>query len=155
MAIITAGPLRQDYERKGFFRIGLLPCLVVENLDIQLEEPEVMATALKRAAALLSSHGLAASRLEVRHLTVRANGEPAPRLTVGRLKRDRSGQWRADGLVARPREGAPVQMSEALLKPGSEGALLALPADPSLGSSINLKRLFAWEPDSTPSKENP
>ena len=70
-----------DYERRGFFRIGLLPMLVAENVQVQIRSADCLTNGL---LALHSWNQLSAGvrRLELRNLEIGLFGEKQPRLSA-------------------------------------------------------------------------
>ncbi len=99
VAVIQVGRIHPDYERKGFFRIGLLPLLVADEVEIDLRTARNPLEALRRAAhrlQMLRRPGL----IELRHVTVRFPPSTQSRLKAGRVRFGQDGQWQLlDGAV--------------------------------------------------------
>lgn len=70
-----------DYERRGFFRIGLLPIAVVENVQIQIHSADCLTNAMFGLHSW-SQPSVGAGRLELRNLEIRLFGEKQPRLSA-------------------------------------------------------------------------
>jgi hypothetical protein len=85
VAKIHADRFFTDYEHHGFFRIGLLPVAVVENVKIQIYSVEGLTNAL---FAMRQWHRSSAGvrRLELRNLKVVIAGETRPRLLASRAR---------------------------------------------------------------------
>src|ERR1019366_4949309 len=71
-----------DYERKGFFRIGLLPIGVLEGVTFQVEHPDSVTNSLGQMYRWLG--GKSARRLELRRVTFLVLGAVTNRLEAGR-----------------------------------------------------------------------
>jgi hypothetical protein len=85
VAKICADQMFIDYERHGFFRIGLLPILVAENTKIQIYSAACLTNALFALRQGLQSSP-AARHLELRNLEVSIIGENKPRLLASRAR---------------------------------------------------------------------
>jgi hypothetical protein len=70
-----------DYERRGFFRIGLLPIPVAENVQIQIQSADCLTNAML-ALHSWNQPSFGARRLELRNLEIRLFGEKQPRLSA-------------------------------------------------------------------------
>jgi hypothetical protein len=78
---IHATRLFTDYEHRGFFRIGLLPIPVAENVQIQIKSADCLTN------ATLGLHpwnqpSVGVRRLELRNLEIKLLGEKQPRLSA-------------------------------------------------------------------------
>lgn len=85
VAKVHAGRIFTDYEAHGFFRIGLLPMPVAENVKIQISSVERLTNAL---CALQEWHKASAGlrRLELRNVEISIFGETALRLRAARAR---------------------------------------------------------------------
>lgn len=50
--VMSVERTRTDYQRKGFFKIGLLPILVAEGVTFEVQEPAKLTAALGRVPAV-------------------------------------------------------------------------------------------------------
>jgi hypothetical protein len=89
VAQVHAARMFIDYERHGFFRIGLLPIPVVENVQIQIQSADCLTNALFGLHSW-NQPSVGASRLELRNLEIGLFGEKQPRLSaaVARVGQD-------------------------------------------------------------------
>jgi len=99
VAVLRVEKVFTDYQRKGFFRIGLLPLCVAEGVRLEVQRPE------KAAAALANVRGhlrLAKGNVpaELRRLVVEVAGEPTVQLKAGRVRFAEAGDWLLDGGVS-------------------------------------------------------
>jgi len=74
----------QDYETRGFFRIGVLPMLVMEGVTFELPHPESATNTLAQLHQWLQSK--AARRLELRRVSFLVSGPVPTRLETGRAR---------------------------------------------------------------------
>lgn len=89
VAQVHAGRLFVDYERHGFFRIGLLPFPAAENVQIQIRSADCLTNALFGLHSW-NQPSVGARRLELRNLEIKMFGEKEPRLSaaVARVGQD-------------------------------------------------------------------
>jgi hypothetical protein len=97
VGVLRAERLRPDYERRGFFRIGVLPMLVAEEVTLEAQRVSDGARMLRQAALFLQANG-AERKLELRKVTCRFAGETPIELQCGRLVPTADG-WLATGGV--------------------------------------------------------
>lgn len=81
IAQVHAAHIFTDYERRGFFRIGLLPIAVVENVQIQIQSAECLTNALF-ALHDWNQPAPGVRRLELRNVEIKLIGEKQPRLSA-------------------------------------------------------------------------
>jgi hypothetical protein len=114
-AVVHIKTLFTDYQRRGFFRIGLLPLLVAEDVRIEVLQPEETATALQGAKKWLNP-GTARKALEWRRVQFIFPNETTPRLEAGRVQLSEDGTWRlTDGVVFRAGTNE-TRQAEAILQ---------------------------------------
>lgn len=70
-----------DYERLGFFRIGVLPKLVFENIQIEIQSAETLTNVLGHLQTWKSSTAIS-QRLELKNVEIKIIGETHPRLSA-------------------------------------------------------------------------
>ena len=127
--ILRLGKVRRGYERRGFFRIGVLPMLRVQDVSIEFQETQVLRARLDGIAREISE--LANKRLvSLENVTVRFPGEAEPRLRADAVKFGVSGCWELSGNVRFTFAGESVRTPKAQLNVSGEEAgklLLFLP----------------------------
>ena len=74
VAQVHVGRLFTDYERRGFFRIGLLPIPVAENVQIQIQSVDCLTNAIT-ALYSWNQPSVGVRRLELRNLEIKLFGE--------------------------------------------------------------------------------
>jgi hypothetical protein len=91
VAQVHAAKVLTDYERRGFFRIGLLPIPVAEDVQIEIQSAECLTNVIAAVGALASpSAGI--QHLELRKIEIKSMGTKEPGLSaaVARVNRDGS-----------------------------------------------------------------
>jgi hypothetical protein len=98
VALVRVGRIYKDYERKGFFRIGVLPVLAMDDVSVEIRDPALVTTGLAQFQAWLGSHSK--HNVELRRLRVRVGSFPTNRLESGRALITRDGEWElVDGVA--------------------------------------------------------
>ena len=98
-----------DHERRGFFRIGLLPLTVGDGVTVELFQPAAASQHLARLKEWVNPG--AAGVVELRRVQFKLPGEPIRELSAGRIRLGKDGAWQLlDGVVWR--SGAKVWQAE-------------------------------------------
>ena len=89
VARVHAARLFRDFERHGFFRIGLLPVPVAEDVQIEIRSAECLTNALS-ALHLWNEPSVAVRRIELRNVGIGFLDEKQQRLSarLARVRRD-------------------------------------------------------------------
>jgi hypothetical protein len=144
-AVLRIEKVYTDFQRRGFFRIGLLPMLVAEGVEVELRSQEHILAALKQVGDYLQRRGRATT-LELRRVVIELPGRSAPRLEAGRVRFRPEGSWELAGGVRWRGASAEVQASSGTFCPAGDRAGQLLMAtdngpvevricNPSLGTS--------------------
>ncbi len=90
-ATIRVGRIQRDYQRKGFFRIGLLPLIVAQDVSIHIKDERQIQRNLANFENRLRS-STQALPFEIRHLQITIQDPRIPLLAadLARLQADRS-----------------------------------------------------------------
>jgi hypothetical protein len=98
VAVFRARNLHHDHQRRGFFRIGVLPLVVGKGVTLEICAPERATNALFQVEEKISgfSNG---SAIELRDLTIRFTSEAEPRLQAATARLQHDGQWRLEGVI--------------------------------------------------------
>jgi hypothetical protein len=91
-ALLRAKAIYPDHQRRAFFRIGVLPMLVAEDVTVEVCDPERAAAALAGLRDGLKPHAHGAA-IELRRVAFQFPAEPAPRLKAATLRLQDNGQW--------------------------------------------------------------
>lgn len=110
-----------DYERRGFFRIGLLPMLVAENVQVQIRSADSLTNGL---FALHSWNQLSAGGqcLELRNLEIKMFGEKRPRLSAAIARDGQDGVLELTTVSVFNATGQQTSISKAALQAAGSSA---------------------------------
>jgi len=111
---IHAANIFTSYERWGFFRIGILPILVADHLQIQIQSAPYLANAL---ADIKTWHQVrpASRQLEAKSLEITLRGEKEPRLRASLARVGPDATIKLSDVTFRDIEGKQVSVSKATL----------------------------------------
>ncbi len=115
VATVRASQLFRDYQRRGFFRIGLLPIPVAENVAIRIQSAEGLTNALP---ALQSCNRPSAGirGLELRNLEIGLFGEQPPRLSAALARVGQGGTLELTKVSRFNAAGQPTSIATATLQ---------------------------------------
>jgi hypothetical protein len=83
--------VRTEYQRRGFFRIGLLPMAVLEGVKIEVRDAQSLSNSLAHCQQWFGSRN--ARFLELRDVQLIAVGPSTNRLACGRARPAADGKW--------------------------------------------------------------
>jgi hypothetical protein len=89
--VVRADAIYTDYERKAFFRIGVLPLGVMEGVTFELHRPESLTNCLANMHRWVGAQ--AAKRFEFRKVNFLTFEEGTNRLESGRARFTSDGKW--------------------------------------------------------------
>jgi hypothetical protein len=116
VAILRAKQVFRDFQRRGFFRIGALPQMVFEGLDLEIQRRDGLAGSLSRVENYLTARSGARQAIEVREFRLSFGTNASAVLTAHLLRLQDSSTWLLrDGYVDPPGESR-VVFTEARLK---------------------------------------
>jgi hypothetical protein len=130
-----------DYERRGFFRIGLLPIPVAENVQIQIESAECLTNALF-ALHDWEQLSVGVRRLELRNLQITMFGEKQPRLCATAARIGKNGSIELSNISLTGFEGQKIFIARGILQiAGNDAGRLSWNTDGSTHElyPLNLK----------------
>jgi hypothetical protein len=101
-AILRADRIFRDYQRRGFFRIGVLPLVVFEGLNLEIREPERLSAALSAVSGQFAVKDNVKKAVEGREFTLRLGQEGDGQLRARRVRLEDGTVWRLqEGSVER------------------------------------------------------
>jgi hypothetical protein len=125
-AVVRIGSLRKDYERRGFFRVALLPMLVAEDVTIEFRNVRGASNLLAGLQAGLDRKE-GPSVIELKRISLSFPGENQPRLQAGVVRIGADGEWRLSSGVHFAGAGRSVQARQAeLAVAGPRAGILTL-----------------------------
>lgn len=89
--VVRADKIYRDYQRKGFFRIGVLPIAVMEGVTFEVRHVELVTNRLARLEHWIDPR--ASRRLELRQATIRMAGTVTNELRADRIHIVPGGTW--------------------------------------------------------------
>lgn len=112
---VHAANLFADYERWGFFRIGALPIMVADHVQVEIRSARYLGNALadlKRwdPTAAVSGH------FELRNLEITLRGEKEPRLRARLGRPGSDGTLKLTNVTFREDSGKQIPISKATLQ---------------------------------------
>ena len=90
-SILRVRTVSTEYQRKGFFRIGLLPMAVLEGVIIEVHDPQSLSNSLVQCNQCFGPRN--AGVLELRDVQLVADGAITNRLVCGRARPAGGGKW--------------------------------------------------------------
>jgi hypothetical protein len=97
-AILRIGSALKIHQRRGFYRIGVLPGLRVNDVTVEILKPESVQDALTTTDGHLQALGNG-TRVELYNLRVVAAGKPPTEIKADRLMMDSDGVWKLKGNI--------------------------------------------------------
>jgi len=92
-AMLRADWIHRDFQRKGFFRIGVLPLAAVEGLEFQIRSAAVASNSFSQLGASLRGFAHESTVLEFRNATVVIGGPRTNRIEFGVAHVYNDGRW--------------------------------------------------------------
>jgi hypothetical protein len=117
--IVRANTIFRDYQRKSFFRIGVLPIGVMEGVTFDVRHVESITNSLAQLDHWLGPR--AASRLELRQVTIQITATVTNRLQAGRIHVLPGGKWELADDVRLQVGTNQMQAARATLQVAGEG----------------------------------
>jgi hypothetical protein len=121
VAQVHAAHLFTDYERRGFFRIGLLPIPVAENVQIQIRSADCLTNALL-GLHFWNQPSVGVRRLELRNLEIKLFGEKQPRLSAATARVGQDGILELSTVSMLNATGQPLSIPKATLQAAGSSA---------------------------------
>lgn len=102
VAVVRIASARRDFQRRGYFRIGLLPMAVIEDVKVEIRHAEDVGDLLvqTRQGLGMMAHGRA---LEVRRIALSLAGESEPFLRAESVRFEDDGRWQLRRVVLNTR----------------------------------------------------
>jgi len=139
--IVRADDIYTDYERKGFFRIGILPVGVMEGVTFELHHPESLTNSLAQMRGWLGSQ--AAKRMEFRKVSFLTFAGETNRLESGRARFSSGGRWELlDGVRLISGTNQVAAAHATLQVAGKQTGQLVLATDPPCTNNLFVRTEF-------------
>jgi hypothetical protein len=97
VAVLRVERLSTEYEKRGLFRVGLLPKAVLTGVSVELDSLERLPAALANLSRIIK-HSRQGHPWEMRLVRITIRSEPANFLALGRVTPEDSATWRLEHL---------------------------------------------------------
>ena len=104
VAVLRIEQLATEYEKRGLFRVGLLPKTVLTGVSVELDSVERLPAALAHLQRIIE-HSRREHAWELRLVRVTVRRQPVTVLAVGRVTPDGLKAWRLENLSQQPANG--------------------------------------------------
>ncbi len=122
VAVVHASRVYTDYQRRGFFKIGALPVLVLDDLKLEIREPAALTNALQNFHLRFAKSASARQAVELRRASLFYATDPRRRLRATTVRIESPDTWLLkDGVFERPGL-APIAFQDGRLTVGGAGA---------------------------------
>jgi hypothetical protein len=139
--VVRADAIYTDYERKGFFRIGLLPVGIMEGVTFELHHPESFTNSLAQMRGWLGSQ--AAKRMEFRKVSFLTFAGETNRLESGRARFSSGGRWELlDGVRLLSGTNQVAAPHATLQVAGKQTGQLVMATDPPCTNNLFVRTEF-------------
>lgn len=121
LAVIQVGHLYVDYERRGFFRIGLLPIPVAENVQIRIESADCLTNAILTLRSW-NQPSVGARRFALRNIDIGLLDDKQPRLSAASAHIGPDGTLELTKVSLFNASGQPKSIPKAILQVSGSAA---------------------------------
>ena len=115
VALIHFTGMRKDFQKRGFFRIGVLPLWRFDSVEVEITDRGETGELLQVALSQVRDFDIQA-QVELSSLTVRVAGETSPRLTAGRCRWMKSEHWQLSDVIVPDHHGRMQRIGGADLR---------------------------------------
>jgi hypothetical protein len=137
-AVFQAKRFFRDYERKGFFKIGVLPIAVFEGVTVEVKHADSVSNSLAELRDWLGRDG--ARRVELRRVELLITSSPPCRVFSGRVRFLDNGQCRLFEGVTMTRGTNEVSSGSAVLQlSGARAGQIVFETSPPITSQLSIQ----------------
>jgi len=97
VAVLRVERLSTEFEKRGLFRVGLFPKVILTGVSVELDSLERLPAALASLQRIIE-HSRQGHQWEMRLVRISVRGEPANTLALGRVTPETSAVWRLENL---------------------------------------------------------
>ncbi len=116
VAIFRAKHVFSDYQRRGFFRIGVLPLLVIDGLSIELRDPSSLPATLNAVPSHALFKDFVRSAVEARQFALSCDSQKDFAVRARLVRLESSDEWRLEDGVVRQSGGGQLSFQRATLR---------------------------------------
>lgn len=153
VAILRVERFGLEYQKRGFFRIGVLPIMVLDDVTLEVLDAERLREVIELAFSHPQFRGhKSAIPVEVRRFRFRCKTEPGLELSAKTLRPVGHGRWALSGVIIQRPGAQPIELAEAFIGPGDAGDRRL-----AVRNSTGVHQLLSSKPNEKPIKthENP
>jgi hypothetical protein len=114
-AVFRANHIFNDHQRRGFFRIGALPMLVIDGMSVEVRDPAGVSAALNKLGAQFAVKAGARKAVEGRDFRLTFAPEKDGCLRARRVRLENAAAWRLEDGALHPPGGPPVPFRQGTL----------------------------------------
>jgi hypothetical protein len=118
IAILRVELATTEFERRGFFRVGLFPRAIFTGVALELESQDHLSESLRGLAGLLE-RTRKGQPWELRLVRVTFRNSTAGDLALGRITQDGASAWRFESLSQAQADGPPRTVTSGRLLAGA------------------------------------
>jgi len=97
-AILRVGRVYRDFQRRGFFRIGILPVVVGEDVSIEIREPDELEQIFTKTSTIIGSFAKS-DAVELHRARLLFPGQETPLVEAGRMRLEKQERLRLSSRV--------------------------------------------------------
>lgn len=116
VALIRVDHIFNDFQRKGFFRIGVLPMLVLDGLNLELCDTARLSTVLTNVSASFIIKNGATRLVEGRNFLLSFSMQKNVDVRARVIRLQSSTEWRLQDGMIRRFDAPPIRFRHATLK---------------------------------------
>jgi hypothetical protein len=113
--VIRADHVFNDYQRRGFFRIGVLPLCVLDGVSVEVRETNQIAAALSRASESFAARGSMSRAVEARNFSISFPNQKSATMKARRVCFEKGDEWWFEEGILRLHSGECVSLQTARL----------------------------------------
>lgn len=146
IAVLRAERLYQDYQRSGFFRIGALPMLAIENLRLEVRDVTQLSAGLSAATAALDPRTDTKRVVDGRQFSIVFAANTDVSVRARRMRLDTPIRWRLEDVSIISPESRLRTFRHAMLHMGGRHAGELIAETRGGAVTISLSDLAALRP---------
>lgn len=114
-AIFRVHHIFSDYQTRGFFRIGVLPLLVLDGLNLEIRDPARLSAALNTTSEYFAVKANAKKAVEGRDFVLSFASDKNARVQARSVRLESGTEWRLQEGTIFPSGAAPLPFRKATL----------------------------------------
>jgi hypothetical protein len=155
--VLRAERIFTDYEKRGPFRLGVLPVFVLEGVTISVPQPEEALAALTKTETLLTPAAKGRAEMRRARLVIRAGDGKTNVIEAGLVTVAQAGELKLKGEVRITGSCGEFQGSSAQLHTAGSmaGSIILQTSSGAITGNLFTQDLWSEQPIKTTQHENP